>query len=194
MRAFPILAILLAATCWATAPDLNDTLTSTTDARTGSKIYSAKNSLQAILFVGYLNGCPLFAKYQDTLRKLKAEFGDKLLIVNFDPDQSSGKLKERIRALDKLGNKFPLVLDPDGRLNSLLGISVASEAAIVDTKELKLIYRGAIDDSRTIDFDRPKAEHEFARDAVKSVISGNHSPLPFTTASGCALNTKSVKK
>lgn len=194
MRALPILAIFLALNSRAAAPGLKENLSAVVDARTGAKIFSSAPAPQAILFVGYLNGCPLFAKYQNTLKKLNTEFGDKLLIVNFDPDQSRGKLKERIRALDKLENKFPLVLDPEGRLNEALGISVASEAAILDTKDYKLIYRGAIDDSRTIDFERPKAEHEYAREAVASVISGKHEPLKFTTASGCALNIKAAKK
>lgn len=193
MRTLSTIAILFSL-CGASAEGLKEKLALAVNARDGQKIMSSAAFPQVILFIGYLNGCPLFAKYQNTLKELKKEFGEKLLIVNFDPDQSRSKTKERIKALDKLGNKFPLLLDPAGEINQTLGISLASEAAVVLAADGRLIYRGAIDDSRTLDFERPKAEHQYAREAIQAVLKGNLNIRPFTTASGCTLNTKSSTK
>lgn len=175
----------------ASLPDFKTRMVNAVDVRSGKKIMAKGSSVKAILFMGFLDGCPLFAKYQNTLKQLKQEFGDRLLVVNFDPDVGARQnLKKSLRALNKLGNNFPLVLDPEGLLNAKLGILTASEVALVSVADSELIYRGSIDDRLTLDFERPEAKLNYAHRAIERVLSGVSGPMAFTTASGCALNLK----
>lgn len=191
-----IAALLIFVNAQAAISDEKSTLRDAKDSRNGKLIFGKNSHAKAILFVGFLNGCPVLAKYQPTLRELKRKFGDDLLIVNFDPDRSGKQnLAKSLRALEEYGNSFPLVLDPEGRLNALLGITVASEAAVVRTTDnFELIYRGAIDDRVTIDFDRPEAHQKFALAAINLAMAGKSGRLDFTTANGCSLNLKSRQR
>lgn len=194
MRSVLGLALFFAFSAAAAIPDYKAGFRETADARSGKKIFADDKAAKAILFVGYLSGCPLLAKYQVTLKELKSQFGDKLLIVNFDPAQGARQnLRDTVDSLKKLDNSFPLVLDPDGKLNAKLGIATASEVALVTAADFELVYRGAIDDRLTLDFERPKALRHYARDAIQSTLSGKTGRLAFTSAHGCTLNLKSAE-
>lgn len=195
MRTIFVSAISLALVASAGALDFKSTMLTATDVRTQTKVFLPGGKVKAIMFVGFLSGCPLFAKYQSTLKKLKHQFGEQLLIVNYDPDQNKEmSLGDKIESLKKLDNDFPLVADPNGELNGTLGVTIASETAIVRVSDYKLIYRGAIDDRLTLDFERPKSRNDYARLAIDLAIGGKDRKIEFTTASGCALNTKSSRQ
>lgn len=188
MPFFMVLALSFALSTFASLPQLKD-------ARNGQKILETGEPVKAILFVGFLEGCPLFAKYQATLKDLKRQFGAQLLVVNFDPAAgASQSLRSSLSALKKLGNDFPVVLDQNGGLNAKLGITLASEVAVVRASDFELVYRGAIDDRVTLDFERPEARHNYVRDAVEQILAGKKGRVAFISANGCALNLRpSVK-
>lgn len=156
---------------------------------TGQKIFQEKQGMRALIFIGYLDGCPILRKYQPTLGELKKKFGKNVAWAYYDPSSPGiPTVKPKGPVL------FPVVHDDSDILKNHLNIRVASEVSVVDLQSYEVIYRGAIDDRMTLDFVRPIPTKKYLYDLLTRVTSGKEIKPTTTKAFGCALNsTESVE-
>jgi hypothetical protein len=139
---------------------------------------------KALVIVSYLEGCPILRRYYPELRSLESQFSAtaSFIFLANGGDQVSAKKEIRSYGVD-----FPLVNDAEHRVTKELGIRTASEVAVVTLPEMKLVYRGAIDDAITFDFQRPHPENRFLRDVLAKVSAGQSLDFSSTRAFGCTL-------
>ena len=91
------------------------------------------------------NGCPIVRQSIATLKALRNRFAGKqvvfwLLNPNSQDDQAS--IAEEAR---EFGIDLPVLLDKDQRVARSLNARRTAEAIVLNTKDWKIVYRGAID-------------------------------------------------
>lgn len=159
------------------------------DARTGNRILFDQNVTKAVVFFTLMPGCPVVRKYETEILRIKKKFGDLVSIINIDP--SVNALSERnstIQYLKSTNNDLPLVIDDPSKIAKFLKLEIASEVALVNLSNNKVIYKGAINDRITINFDKPKATHNYLENAIESFLAGHEYEYKETKASGCLIN------
>jgi len=84
---------------------------------------------------------------------------------------------------EKAGMKYPYVVDDGSRLAKAFGADKTPEVFMFDA-DMKLVYRGTIDDNAK----KPdKVENTYLVDAIEAVASGNAPDPAQTKALGCSI-------
>ncbi len=156
----------------------------------GLNLEEMKNSkVRAIVFIGYLEACPILKRYNPVLTKMKIKYGKDIRFLLFDPANISRLPAEtKSVASEQTQPRMPVVYDVDGRLNHYLKLKTASQVSVIETKNYSQIYLGAIDDRLTLDFERPQPKNNFLEDVLSSVLKGQSPKFQETDAFGCILN------
>ena len=130
--------------------------------------------------------CPIANGYAPRLRELVREFEGRPVqwfLVHVDPDVDAARAGAHRREFELPGR---VLLDPQQRLASELGITRTPEAAVVTPTGLA--YRGRIDDQwLRLGSRAPAASQHDLRDAVQAVLAGRVVESPHPAAVGCRL-------
>lgn len=158
------------------------------DVRAKKKIELNKKNLKAIVFFNYLAGCPIVRKYLPELKIIKKNYGKKILLINLDSSLHAEKmLTETIKHLKSTNNEFPLIVDYKSELALYLKLTTASEVVVVDTRDYKVKYKGAIDDRITLSYDRLQAKNKYLLNTLDSILAEKNIEYSETEASGCLI-------
>lgn len=167
-------------------------LSSDSLSKIASKV-SVKGAKVLVLF-NILQGCPLVLKYQSTLSAIEQSHPPgTLTIVNIDSSSTAlSDVAETKKYLRSTANKFPLFIDQDSKIAYELGLTTASEIAVIDLKSRRLTYRGPIDDQHRIEFSRPKASEHYLLEAINRSLGKTNPGQSLETIirqpSGCLIN------
>jgi hypothetical protein len=146
---------------------------------------TADRAATVLIFI--LADCPISNAYVPEINRLTADYQKRnvaLYVVHVDADASPADLERHAK---EYGYACPVLIDGHRALAGQFGITVAPEAALLDS-EGKLVYRGRIDDLFA-EFGKRRAAattHEL-RDAMDSVLAGRPVRNPLTRAVGCSL-------
>jgi peroxiredoxin len=137
-----------------------------------------------VCFVG--NDCPLVKLYAHKLNRLQAEFADRgvqWVAINSNRQDSVEQMQAFAREHELT---VPLVADPFHRLADLFSAQRTPEVFVLD-RELKVRYRGRIDDQYQPGVIRPAAQREDLKIALDELLAGQGVAVPRTTAVGCLI-------
>jgi hypothetical protein len=158
---------------------------------------------QAIIVVVLDDKCPVVQLEIPTLRKLYEKYnafdkdragrpsafarypGDrvKFLGIYIKPDLGAKGMASH--AADKR-IPFRVLHDTDNALVEELGLTRLSECAVLD-RDLKVVYRGPVDDQYAQGMAKPEATKHYLSDAVDAVLAGCQPPLASQPAVGCKI-------
>ncbi len=142
---------------------------------------------QAVVLYFNSVACPVTNRYLPSLNRLREALGDKgvaVVTINSNRQETAEDVREHSQAF---GLKLPALHDPEGNAARGLGVSRTAEAILLD-RQLKVRYRGVIDDRFERGVTRPKAGRRFLADAIDAVLKGRMVQIPITDVEACPLN------
>jgi thiol-disulfide isomerase/thioredoxin/mono/diheme cytochrome c family protein len=134
--------------------------------------------------------CPLVQKYWPKLKRLDEQFRDQgvqFVSINVGPGDEIQEIAQQ--AID-FGVEFPLVKDSDGSCVRALGAQRTPEVAVLDS-ELRLAYRGRIDDQVRLGGSRPDVRSDDLSEALEAVLAGRAPKAAETPVDGCLITLPS---
>jgi len=142
---------------------------------------------QGTLVMFSCNHCPYVKAWQGRIASIgntaKAS-GIGVIIINPNdptdyPEDSYAEMQKRAKLL---GFTFPYVVDATSDVARTFGATRTPEAFLFD-KDGKLVYHGAIDDSREAD----QVTKHFLQDAIDATVTGKAVPVAETKFVGCSI-------
>jgi peroxiredoxin len=145
---------------------------------------------EALVLVQSCNHCPYVQAWENRLSAITSEYGDRgvrVVAVNSNdteryPEDSFEEMRSRASAR---GFPFDYLYDESQALARELGSERTPEVFVYD-RDRRLVYHGAIDDSR----DETAVEQQYLRDALDAVLSGEDRALAETRPVGCTVKWK----
>jgi peroxiredoxin len=137
------------------------------------------------------NHCPYVRAWEGRMIDLQREYGDRgfrLVAINSNdadayPEDSFEEMKKRA---ERQGFNFDYLYDEDQSVVRAYGAERTPEVFLFDG-ERKLVYHGAIDDSR----DETQVSTRYVRDAIEAVLGGEEPQVRESPAVGCTVKRRS---
>ena len=141
----------------------------------------------ALVVVFISNGCPTVRAYEDRLRSLHDKYapaGVRLVAVNSNNPHLSpfDTYDEMVARAREARLPFPYVKDEDSALARAFG-AVSTPHAFAFDSDLRLRYRGRIDDARIAESAR---QHDLD-EAIAALLAGRRPPVAETEPFGCSI-------
>ncbi|HVM60798.1 MAG TPA: thioredoxin family protein [Verrucomicrobiae bacterium] len=139
------------------------------------------------LVVFSCNHCPFVKAWQGRIASIgnaaKAQ-GIGVIVINSNdptdyPEDSYAEMQKRAK---DLGFTFPYVVDATSDVARAFGATRTPEAFLFD-KDGKLVYHGAIDDSKEAD----QVTKHYLQDAVQATVAGKAVPVAESKFVGCGI-------
>ena len=145
----------------------------------------AGQTATAVVFAG--NGCPTVRAYEDRLMALQDAHrsdGVRVVAINANNPHLSppDRLSEMVRRAGEREFNFPYLKDAGGAVARRFGAICTPHAFVLD-RELKVVYRGRIDDSRVGD----RITSRDLENALADVVAGRPVAVSRTDPFGCAI-------
>jgi peroxiredoxin len=145
----------------------------------------------ALALVQSCNHCPYVQAWEGRMNALQREFGPRgfaLVAISSNdadsyPEDSFDAMQARAR---EQGFDFDYLYDESQEIARTLGSERTPEVFLFD-RDRRLVYHGAIDDSRNED----AVTQQYLRDAVEAVLAGEEPPVADTMPVGCTLKWRS---
>lgn len=146
-----------------------------------------------LLLIFSCNTCPFVLAWEDRYPVVaelakKNHIGFALVNSNYmkrDGDESMEAMKEHAKAKNY---KWPYLDDDESELANLLGAQTTPHVFLFD-KNMKLVYKGAIDDNYK---DADEVEDFYLKDALNSLGSGKEIKTKETRNLGCSIKRKAT--
>ena len=141
---------------------------------------------EVLVLVQSCNHCPYVQAWEGRMKEIQRDYADRgvsLVAVNSnDPSGTRGLVRGDGQARRARGFNFDYLWDEDQSLGRALGSERTPEVFVFD-RDRKLVYHGAIDDSR----DNTAVNEHYLRDALDAVLEGREPPVAETPPSGCSV-------
>lgn len=156
------------------------------------KLSDFKNKIIVLEWVNF--GCPFVRKHygSNNMQSLQSEFTKKgvvwLSICSSAPGkQGNYSLSELPKAIKANNNHATAYLvDENGSVGKLYGAKTTPHMFVVD-KSGTLVYAGAIDDTPGVDQAEIKTAHNYVREALELLLSGQKVKQQQTKSYGCSV-------
>jgi peroxiredoxin len=141
----------------------------------------------ALVLVQSCNHCPYVQGWEGRMKAIQADYADRgvvLVAINSNDSERypEDSFEEMGARATREGFNFDYLWDEDQSLGRALGAERTPEVFVFDG-ERKLVYHGAIDDSR----DETTVTEQYLRDALDAVLEGREPPVAETPPSGCSV-------
>ncbi len=145
----------------------------------------------ALVLVQSCNHCPYVQAWEDRLNAVQRDYADRgvrlAAISSNDADAYPEDSFEEMRArATREAFSFDYLYDADQSVARALGSERTPEVFLFD-RERRLVYHGAIDDSRNEEAVTPR----YLRDALDAVLGGQTPAVPETMPVGCTVKWRS---
>ncbi len=137
--------------------------------------------------------CPLVQRYLPKVEQLHQEFEDKGVVfigVNVMPGEGILDVGEQWLEYELT---FHLAKDFYSRAADAVGATRTPEVVVLD-KDMRLRYRGRVDDQYRLGGARPEASEHNLRDAIEAVLAGRGPNVAETPVDGCKIMKPVLKK
>jgi thiol-disulfide isomerase/thioredoxin len=174
-----------------TRHDLLSNFTGLTDTNL-SELSDSNSVASLVMFI--CNHCPYVKAIEDRLIELGHFFKNdpvKIFAVCANdaekyPDDSFENIQKRWK---EKSYPFPYLYDDSQEAARAFGAVCTPDFFLYDS-ELKLAYRGRLDDSWK---DSSKVQAEELKDAIKALLAGNRPPIKQNPSMGCSIKWKEIK-
>ncbi|MAE70213.1 MAG: hypothetical protein CME06_07055 [Gemmatimonadetes bacterium] len=146
----------------------------------------------ALVFIAHGNQCPIMRQYYPVIAKLEKRYSERgipFFLVDASPQDSPESITKELAGYK--AESFTVLVDESQEIVKRLGLRITSEAAIVDPRTWKIVYRGAIDDLITYDVQKTHARKSYLVDALEAHLKGKPIARPRSRAMGCFITIKS---
>lgn len=151
----------------------------------------ADNKAVVVAFLG--TACPLANLYVPSLVSLEKEYrGKGVQFLAVYPNESEDLDVIASHAYDR-NIPFPVLKDIDQDLAALLGAERVPAVVVLD-EEMRIRYRGRINDRYGIGYRKLKATREDLIEALDEVLAGKNVSVPETEVDGCLLEKSRRRK
>lgn len=143
---------------------------------------------RAYVFVFTTTQCPLVKRTIPKLIELDDKYGPKdvqLVAVNLGADDT---IRDMAAQAIEYNASFPFVKDSDLSCVKRLGIQRTPEVAVLDAN-LKLVYRGRVDDQLRLGGARPEPTRRDLEEALRELLAGQPVSVATTTVDGCLITS-----
>ncbi len=154
------------------------------------KSYTLENVKQknGLLVVYSCNTCPFVIAWEDRYNDLDAmckEKGIGMVLVNSNEAKRGGddSMEAMSKHNKKLGYTMPYVVDEKSKLANAFGARTTPHVFLFDS-EMKLVYKGAIDDNYK---DKDAVSKTYLQDALKNLSEGKPITPNSTKSIGCSI-------
>jgi peroxiredoxin len=145
---------------------------------------------QVLVLIQSCNHCPYVQAWEGRMTELQREYGDRgvrLVAINSNdasthPEDSFDEMKARA---ERQGFNFDYLYDESQEIARALGSERTPEVFVFDS-DRRLVYHGAIDDSR----DEDAVTQRYLRDALEAVLEGREPDVRDTPPVGCTVKWK----
>lgn len=185
-------------TVWKSLPVVPDALESIADfallderGRRHQLSRYSRHPLVAMLVQG--NECPIVRNTLSTWRELKEEFeprGVAFLMLNANLQDDRESIAEEAREFDI---DTPILLDDAQLVSGALGIGRTAEVLVFTPGDLKLVYRGPVDDRLGYESQRSRETHRYLHDALTALLDGRPVIAATEPVRGCLI-TSAISK
>jgi peroxiredoxin len=146
---------------------------------------------EGTLVVFSCNHCPFVKAWQDRIASVgnaaKGKGVGVIVINSNDPaENAEDNFTEMQKRSQQLGFTFPYVVDATSDVARAFDATRTPEAFLFD-KDGKLVYHGAIDDSKEAN----QVSKHFLQDAVDAAVAGKAVPVAETKFVGCGIKFRS---
>ncbi len=144
-----------------------------------------KNQRAIVLFFEGID-CPVGNLYMPRLVELSRKYeplGVAFVGINSNAHEAHEDVAAHARSF---GAKFPVLMDPTGRVANLLNVDRTCEVLLIDG-ERRLRYRGAIDDQYLVGSRKANPDRQHLVEALDSVLTGRPVTLTTTEVAGCPI-------
>jgi thiol-disulfide isomerase/thioredoxin len=132
----------------------------------------------ALIFAGI--ECPRSLAIEPRLADLAKKYGDvAFFVINSNWSETVEGITQHVK---RVGFPIPVLKDNQNKVADLYQVDIQPTAILLDG-ELKIRYRGLIDDHKTEDL----VKHAYLRDALESVLAGKTPETVRTQPAGCAI-------
>jgi len=141
---------------------------------------------KAVVFAFLGTQCPLAKLYSAKLVELEKQYRSKnvaFVAVNSNVQDSLAEMNAHAR---KYGIEFPFLKDPSQELADVTGATRTPEVCVVD-QQLRIRYRGRIDDQYGIGYTKDAASTSELADALEAILSDSKIVSTSIAASGCLI-------
>ena len=126
--------------------------------------------------------CPVSNAYNERMAKLAADYGAKgVNVVGINSNSTEPAAEVKSHAAEK-GLTFAILKDPNNKIADRFNAQSTPEAYLLDAAG-KLVYHGAIDNSRNGD----SITSSYLRDAIDATLAGKSIEKPEVKAFGCSI-------
>ena len=146
---------------------------------------------QGFIIIFDCNTCPFSQAYRERIKALHAKYSDQgypVIAINpNDPTRSPGdSFDKMVNYANDHNYRHEYLYDSDQAIASAFGATNTPQVFIVkkDDKNLKLAYKGAIDNNSR---DASAVSKKYVEDAVDSLLKGENPETNKTKAIGCTI-------
>ncbi len=143
---------------------------------------------KAIVIISQGNDCPIIQRFSNRINEIKKIFASKniqFFLLNSNKIDSRESIIEEAK---KYNYDLPILMDRSQLVAELLGITRTSEAVVIDPKDWKIVYRGAIDDRMSYGVDKQVARNNYLVDVLNSVLEDKEIKSAAVAAKGCLIS------
>ncbi len=140
-----------------------------------------------LVLIQSCNHCPYVQAWEGRMKQIQDDYRDKgvriVAINSNDADSHPGdSFEEMQKRAEREGFNFDYLYDEDQSALRDLGSERTPEVFVFD-RDRRLMYHGAIDDSR----DETAVRRHYLREALDAVLAGKEPPEAETPAVGCTV-------
>jgi peroxiredoxin len=142
---------------------------------------------EVLALVQSCNHCPYVIAWEDRMKAIQRDYADRgfrlVAIASNDADRyPADSFEEMQKRAEQKAFNFDYLYDEDQSVARALGSERTPEVFLFD-KDRRLVYHGAIDDSR----DDGSVTRHYLRDALDAVLAGDDPAISDTAAVGCTV-------
>lgn len=174
----------------AAAPKIGDTIGNLRfkDIRALPRSLADLGKKRAYVFVFTTTSCPLVRRSVPKLVELDTRYGSQnvqIVAVNVGANDTVRDMAAQAIDLDAA---FPFVKDQDLACATALGVTRTPGVAVLDA-DLKLVYRGRIDDQLRLGGARPEPTRRDLEEAIREILDGRPVSVAETPVDGCVIES-----
>lgn len=147
-----------------------------------------------LLVIFSCNTCPFVIKWEDTYPEL-GEFAREnnvgMVLVNSNEAKRKGddSYPAMVEHAEEAGYNAPYVIDTQHQLADAFGAKTTPHVFLLD-KDMKLVYRGAIDDR--YEGRKSEPDNHYLKNAMKALVNGKPIEPAVTRQVGCSIKRVKV--
>src|SRR5262249_6692796 len=125
--------------------------------------------------------------YIPRLIEINREFSKKgvvILSINSNSHETESDIAKFVK---ERGIDFPVLKDPQNLVADSALVDRTCEAIVLDGFA-RIVYRGAIDDQHIQGKSKDAPDHNYLRDALRALVSGEKISVKATTVAGCLID------